>query len=823
MEELSCSLEMLAVLFEGDMHLSHELDELLATVRSLAAGGSHSTEQGDALVLRSVEDCERRCGGLKEDLLVQAEANEELVKTLEFCKDTNRRLQGQLHSQTETLSRLSQQVSRDEECLEDVAQRLLQQQQCHDDDAGLTWTTQSADEALRQRLEQRSRELRHRVQQLHSEVLLLQREQRELLQVATAPQAFVAGVERDLLDAVKGHVQRQAAARAAMEPERREQEAAMAAVVARRREDSTHWVQQHAALDACNSDLQSQSERDMTCLSAQRSALERALAAERCLAEEESAASDRRLEQARDERRELQDDLERLERDVGRLRASDTANSAAIREKDQALRDLSRQVRESSDALAAALLSKQHLEQQLLEVRGRAHDERDAAVEACRTRGRQKSAVAGAEHDGDMEMRGRLVSAVREAAAVRSEELAVLQARAVELQRESAAASVELAKSKAGFEAECAARQRLEDEMQQQRKALSRRRLELFASIDDLCAANEATEAVLKEMAQRCAELRRSVQDEELRQVSEESSRADALKELLRQLEERTSKLGNLEMALAGEQRQLDHEARAAAGGREAWYPDLQREQRWLSDEVRRAEEQLLVHARAVTKGTELLQQRRASRSASLRQARDEVEASVLPLRQAVLRARDENSTEASRSRLASARQEEQISRLERDLVVLRDKLSHRRERLAEARAEHSREASLVDRVRGRLEVELARTSESLDEALCDASGDAAAGQRATREVLRLRDGCEWLRSEVDARLQQARREHEAKAGELQRRHRETVAACRARLSAVAVQRAQLASADESVLSLQSRAAASPSLARSASLALLAA
>jgi len=855
MESLGRSLERLGSVLEGDGPLVGELYDLLDTLRASGASGGgvgHGQSQdiaacfasssgqgggggGGGLLQQSLRETERRCEALRQDMVVQADANEELVKALESAKEANRRLYDQLQSQAESLTRLSQQRAKDEDRIDSFidshrSEQLEGLQQAERTLAALREDASGRQGRVQGQWAAKSQKVRTKLKSVQENFRMLKRQHQELRNLAEQPQHFMQAIEEELMREVEGYCKQQAESKFAVEPEAQELGTALRGEIERRREDSTAWAQQHAALSACNGDLQAQAERDMRCLSVQLSGLEHALAAEQDHGAVERARAEAEVEQRMAEQGEQEAALERLSRDLRRLEAVDGASSAALREREWALRDVTRQLRESSDALAAATLSKQHLGHQLQDLGLRRDGERESAVSVCRSGFERRLVLARAEHEGDMQMKARLVGAVRDAVAARTDEFSKLKAQSEDLRVEGLTLQSELNESRASFSSAVAWRGRLEDELTECRKAFGRERLQLQSVIEELISTNGASVADLQDVAQRCVELRRAVQDEELQQSGFESARADLLKDVTAQLAERKSRLAESHEALQRERRQVHAEEQAANGKRDGWCEDLQREHQFLSHEVRQFEEQVAVHARALSKGRTLLEQRRASQSASLVQMREDCQAKASVLERQLGLAKDQLASEVSLARRETAQQEERIASLERDLPRLQEMIASRQSQLAVVRGECRQEEGEIERMRGRLQSELALTSERLDQALASATsppsppgasagaGAGGGGQRVAREIARLRERCGLLRAEADTRLQQAKDEHEASLADVRARHREALGRCRARFDALSKERVELLSPKAASPSFGRPTA---SLARSASLALL--
>merc|ERR1719258_229039 len=69
---------------------------------------------------KSLQEAQKRCDSLNNDMMRQNEANDELMATLNTVKDSNRRLLDQIRQQTDEIQNLTQQRVLDEEAMENL-------------------------------------------------------------------------------------------------------------------------------------------------------------------------------------------------------------------------------------------------------------------------------------------------------------------------------------------------------------------------------------------------------------------------------------------------------------------------------------------------------------------------------------------------------------------------------------------------------------------------------------------------------------------------------------------------------------------------------
>ena len=107
--------------------------------------------------------------------------------------------------------------------------------------------------------------------------------------------------------------------------------------------------------------------REVSELTSESQGLERAVLAEREFWQEERKQLEERIEDLARQKNQDDADLDREKRNVMRLEAVFAELDAEVKAKQQNLMDLRRQIRESNDALGAAVSGNEHLRQQMRE------------------------------------------------------------------------------------------------------------------------------------------------------------------------------------------------------------------------------------------------------------------------------------------------------------------------------------------------------------------------------------------------------------------------------------------------------------------------
>merc|ERR1719258_259636 len=77
---------------------------------------------------KSLQEAQKRCDSLNNDMMRQNEANDELMATLNTVKDSNRRLLDQIRQQTDEIQGLTQQRILDEAEMDQLQQESLRAQ-----------------------------------------------------------------------------------------------------------------------------------------------------------------------------------------------------------------------------------------------------------------------------------------------------------------------------------------------------------------------------------------------------------------------------------------------------------------------------------------------------------------------------------------------------------------------------------------------------------------------------------------------------------------------------------------------------------------------
>merc|ERR1719183_2282724 len=92
-------------------------------VSSWTLPGSPTKGLNYEVLRHSLQKEQKRCESLNNDMVYQAEANDELVETLSTVKDANKRLLEQIRGQTSEISQLTQQRVSDEPRMDQMTRK----------------------------------------------------------------------------------------------------------------------------------------------------------------------------------------------------------------------------------------------------------------------------------------------------------------------------------------------------------------------------------------------------------------------------------------------------------------------------------------------------------------------------------------------------------------------------------------------------------------------------------------------------------------------------------------------------------------------------
>merc|ERR1719359_1217261 len=232
------------------------------------------------------------------------------------------------------------------------------------------------------------RRVRTRLELMKQDASKLRHEQQAQMMdwklLVDAVQSQIQGAERDLVFQLDSYGKRHAQSKAQIDDAIYDLEVKLASEKELRQNEVSSWSHKYAVLTAEKEDIQARMTRDVSQLTSQLQAFERTLAVERKSWGEERSKLEQMCEDYCRQRNNCEQTLDHIKRDVIRLESQNAALDTENRTKEQSIMELRKQIRESDDALAAAVSGNEHLREQMEEQRNRFQEMNEADLTNCR-------------------------------------------------------------------------------------------------------------------------------------------------------------------------------------------------------------------------------------------------------------------------------------------------------------------------------------------------------------------------------------------------------------------------------------------------------
>jgi len=773
-----------------------------------------SPRQGYDVLRKSLEEAHRRCESLNCDMVHQAEANEELVEALGTVKDANKRLLEQIRFQTDEIAQLTQQRIGDEERMDKLTRK---HQMDHE---GFRQNLQRQIVAIRtlageefgttsRRLVDRLRYLRTRIEIIGQDAgRLLQEQQRLRMDTTTmvdAMQAQLRSAERDISARCADHAEACAKKQQASEEAIADLEAKLAIERDMRHNEGLSWGQRHSILLAEREDVEARTSRDLSQSSSQLQALERTLAAERHSAGAERPRLERLFEERQQHHLSLLRDSDQQQRDLVRLDTAKGGVDSDMRAKEQAVAEFRRQIRESDDALAAAVSGNEHLREQMEEQRRRFQEKNEADLSDARVSFEQKFNDARNAQDSDVATASHQLQDMEEAEQKDEEALQALraQASAVSVEIESWDRDANMWKSQ--NDAAKASRASVEKEIKEARQGFAGEKLKLQAAIDRLGSQTASTEDEIKRTWDHIDEFRRLSAARETEQVTH----TGASENLMREAQEQLNHLKRRHLDSADARNKAENEVafnrQRALELQADMEQDLNSKQINAEEERKTMEEQLFIQHRSTEQAKEQLHREKETSVAMLRRVQEESRSKLGSATAERVRIEETCRAETAGFTESVAQQQKYTDALEHDLHRLRYLLTESDANLSWVRQElerEEREAGLTLRM---LQNETQGSTSDLEKATKGegsmvrqiedtANRNHQEQARLAKELEAIRQASTAERSEAEARLSRARADMDLDVRVYDERNRGAINAGRLQEEALARENVQLKS-----------------------------
>uniref|UniRef100_A0A7S4QUI8 Uncharacterized protein n=1 Tax=Alexandrium monilatum TaxID=311494 RepID=A0A7S4QUI8_9DINO len=725
---------------------------------------------------QSLSSAQRRCASLNEDMLRVADANEELMSSMQTVKATNRRLADQLQTQGDEIAQLTKLRLVDEERIDELSQR--NREECLRWRADLEERIRSSEAEVAALYQDRRASLVAKLQEVRRGLRLLTPRLQGLrrLQAAAASEARAGLAEwrSDVFERIAGRLaERFASQRRAdegrllqLDDEIHAKSAKLAFErEARQREANAHR-QRESELAAEGRELAGRAEGELARLRAELTAAETLREAEARGAEQDRQAVCRRLRELVTSTASLDVQLESLRGTALALEEQRVRKEAERQRLDEELHAAKQRLQRSDEALEKAVANNEELRRQMEAQRAQAHASRSRAIGDC-------SQQAEAELAGLVTNQRRESLALAERMQGLEQELAARAAEAARLQltteskgAERAALQRECALWRAQEELAASLRAEVERDFTEAKEEWDRQLQQLQAQSTALTDRQLAMEDELRSSQGAANDFRRSAGQ----QAAKTQAEATALEA---KVQEANEALGTTKRALQ-EKVSMLAAVRSEAGSLRAKAAlardDLERQLMQLAEDGRRARERLLTEAgaerqRAQRAELECEELRRVGQTA-FEEAQTEPRAQVATMERELQDLRDKHNAEKCQLGMTFETNRKQLDSMEVDLTRMKDLLEEAERQLqAETAAlQTAREARKMREEE--LEKDLASERERLAAswarqgrraATAAACGEEQARQR--KEVERLAAECEQEAREGEMELENLRKQ----------------------------------------------------------------
>jgi len=738
--------------------LEKDLTEATRLSESCSATAADLVAVGSYDVLRqSLQVTQRRCEELSGSMLRQTEANAEMEGTLATAKAANRRLLEQLRAQTDGLDRLRSRQAADSERLAELRHRAAIENDVAEREQRIR--EEGAVQAVIDQESQKTKVLAERFEKV-KKGLKTANEAVKALKPCVDRSAYLdparreaeaqlQAMEQEILGKIEAALKKQSCTKSSVESAVRELDAQVEHEVQRRQQENLRVAQQHAVLSAECQHLQARSAREAEVLSSQLQETHRVIAAERSLAIQEQAKRERQVDVAEAQLQDLENSAERARREIDRLETMQDQSKAELQNQALSLNSLTRQVRDSSDAVSAAQGGNEHLKVQMEEQRRRVESILHEAVGERRLLHERQLAEARAAGEATiLDLQHRALQVESESKA-RSTEIESRKSPLSNADQELEDLRSKISGLREALQEALTSRATLEESMAKERQKFNEEKIRLKTSLGKLTPQVEKLEEKIQ--ATSADLVTRS--DEVKALVSKAESKLKALEEELRASK---AEHADAKRKLAAESDtfdrvsiDLEQHSQRALQAQEVMASELQRRRAETSRELQALEEQLSAERM----------------EADACQAQLDLMRSTTPAEEShPLERSQQDQSELLRLQQEAKRQRERHTSLRQDLGRVRRLLDESRANMDWVRREQTREGRSASRLRSPSKAIL--------------SSPARLHMHEAEAVERL--------------LKNAEAEHEAKLKAADAEHKRALAGHRARLDAVTAENDRL-------------------------------
>jgi len=493
-------------------------------------------------VLRSsLTDSQKRVESLNADMKQQQDANCELVRSLCSVKDTNKRLLDQIHTHTKTIAALTQQRVQDEHKLDemqknhrteetlwrqDLSRRLNQRK------AALEDQYKHAEHAHREKLNHvKTRagilldELA-KIKEVHKMILSDHLKSKDEMTIK------LETVSNELQTLMQRQGEKHVQTRTQLQNVVQELDDKLISEKTNRVHEVAQWKQQHASILAQKEDATEILGRQVTQKTAQVHCLERTVKAEIAQNKEKTEKMQKAVDKQLSEKDMIEHQLDEANRELIHLETDSRALENDNGLKEEALRKSRKSMRESEDAINAAINGNEHLRQQLEEQKEKFLETNERELKTCRKEAEERLARLQETHQKEEAIGNAQIKMLTEQVSSKQAEVDRKKAQAESIAQENLALERDLQMWKNMFEQCNSNRQQQEEALAELRQDWTKQKLAIQETTDITESKRQTADSDLEIMTTQFLEFKRQSAARE----TEVTSRINALEDNLKQL-----------------------------------------------------------------------------------------------------------------------------------------------------------------------------------------------------------------------------------------------------------------------------------------------
>jgi len=507
-----------------------------------------------------------------------------------------------------------------------------------------------------------------------------------------AMQAQLRSAERDVSARSNDHLEAGAKRSAALDEGINDLERKLNEERELRNSEGLNWSHRLASLASDKEDVQARLTRDTHDLSVRMQALERTLASERHSWESERPRLERYLDDSTQKRLAHQSENDQLQINMVRLETAKGAMDVEVSTKEQSVGDLRRQIRESDDALAAAVSGNEHLRAQMEEQRRRHQEKNETDLTEARNNYEQKLLDARNAQDADIAASHRQLQQMEETMQRDEEAASSMRTQIGTVTSESDSMNRDSSMWRSQHDATKAGRSGVEKDLAEARQTFSAERLKLQAFIDKLQGQTQAAEDEIWRTREQLDEFRRVAVTRETEQVT----RSGAADVVVRDSQEQLADLKRRLLDIVEMRTRAESEAvaqRSSALERQALLEqEFESKKRSVTEERKRFGDALTLEQRATEQAKSELARDKDSSMAALRRVQEESRTKLGVAERERVRVEETCRAETAGASESVAQQQKYTDALEQDLNRLRYLTTESESNLGWVRQEHDRE-----------------------------------------------------------------------------------------------------------------------------------